>query len=313
MKSVYFPSHLIRDLMQAEIIKIDYEAILELCYKKWVQKGDSVVDIGAHNGRHLGELVKCVGECGKVMGFEPLSEQFENLVLHFSQPTVQLFNVALCNNVGTSQFTFAQGDPEQSGLRERIFCGTQNPNPKQITVNTQRLDSYIEELNALSYIKIDVEGSEIECLNGAKNVLKRYRPLVSVEYGEGSYSVYGNNEFSLYDFSESSGYVLYDIFLNRLADRDLWRISVDSIFYDFFMVPLERENFFLEKVRPDHFLNLQARVLKNGIPLELYEKVRLPNDFDPIRYLELNPDVRDAGVSAREHYLEYGIFEGRVY
>jgi hypothetical protein len=40
---------------------------------------------------------------------------------------------------------------------------------------------------------------------------------------------------------------------------------------------------------------------------------KIPNDFDSNTYLELNPDVRKAGVDPAEHYLKYGIKEGRNY
>ncbi|XOV89490.1 MAG: phytanoyl-CoA dioxygenase family protein [Pseudomonadota bacterium] len=43
------------------------------------------------------------------------------------------------------------------------------------------------------------------------------------------------------------------------------------------------------------------------------EKRNLPADFKPRRYLRLNPDVAAAGVDASEHYLDYGIHEGRRY
>ena len=37
----------------------------------------------------------------------------------------------------------------------------------------------------------------------------------------------------------------------------------------------------------------------------------LPEGFDSHCYLELNPDVKDAGVNPEKHYLEFGIKEGR--
>ncbi len=39
----------------------------------------------------------------------------------------------------------------------------------------------------------------------------------------------------------------------------------------------------------------------------------LPKDFVSEIYLELNPDVKAAGVEATKHYLEFGIKEGRSY
>lgn len=40
---------------------------------------------------------------------------------------------------------------------------------------------------------------------------------------------------------------------------------------------------------------------------------RLPRDFDDEIYLSLNPDVRDAGMNPRKHYLQHGAAEGRAY
>ena len=40
---------------------------------------------------------------------------------------------------------------------------------------------------------------------------------------------------------------------------------------------------------------------------------KLPSDFDASVYLELNPDVSRAGVNPAEHYIKFGISEGRIY
>ena len=39
----------------------------------------------------------------------------------------------------------------------------------------------------------------------------------------------------------------------------------------------------------------------------------LPSDFDPDVYLQLNDDVRQAGLDPARHYLEFGQKEGREY
>jgi hypothetical protein len=40
---------------------------------------------------------------------------------------------------------------------------------------------------------------------------------------------------------------------------------------------------------------------------------RLPRDFDDLRYLELNPDVRAANINPRKHFQRWGRTEGRSY
>nr|WP_278436632.1 FkbM family methyltransferase [Brucella anthropi] len=42
-------------------------------------------------------------------------------------------------------------------------------------------------------------------------------------------------------------------------------------------------------------------------------KIELPTDFDSETYLRLHPDVADANVDPKEHYLWYGKDEGRRY
>ncbi|WP_185982737.1 rhamnan synthesis F family protein [Aureimonas mangrovi] len=39
--------------------------------------------------------------------------------------------------------------------------------------------------------------------------------------------------------------------------------------------------------------------------------LQLPEDFDPKKYLALNPDVREAGADPAEHFIRYGHAEGR--
>lgn len=43
------------------------------------------------------------------------------------------------------------------------------------------------------------------------------------------------------------------------------------------------------------------------------ENINVPDDFDPNVYLELNPDVKKVGLDAVEHFLKYGVNEGRQY
>ncbi len=40
---------------------------------------------------------------------------------------------------------------------------------------------------------------------------------------------------------------------------------------------------------------------------------RLPRDFDDLRYLGLHPDVKEAGINPRRHFMETGRAEGRSY
>ncbi|WP_250480631.1 glycosyltransferase family 4 protein [Caballeronia sp. GAOx1] len=47
--------------------------------------------------------------------------------------------------------------------------------------------------------------------------------------------------------------------------------------------------------------------------LDVQTCTQLPEDFDPVIYLELHADVRNAGVDPRQHYVKYGRAEKREY
>lgn len=238
----------IRDLVREGLIQFKFEDILEKHYKNWIKSGDCVVDIGAHNGRPTDEFQKLVGRNGSVLAFEPIPTKFDNLETKYSNTNVSVLNVALSDQSGMAEYFVAEGALEESGLKQRVYNKPENVHPKKIFVTLKRLDEFEKQLQGLRFVKIDIEGAEINCLRGAVKTLSRFRPLVSVEYGASSYAVYGNTSWSLFDFCEAHGYILYDIFLNRLSTRSKWGAAVDTICWDYFMVPAEKESEFIEAV-----------------------------------------------------------------
>jgi FkbM family methyltransferase len=228
---------------------VDYEQLLERQYVKLLRPGDTVVDVGAHAGRHLAKFIGCVGREGRVFGFEPLPDMHTQLLRRFGARNVMLHNVALSDSEGRVSFVHAKGAPEESGLRQRTYNDPRKVTPTAIEVLAQRLDGHIDALGGLRFIKIDVEGAEMNVLRGAEAVLARHRPIVSVEYGRPAYGAYGHDTFTLFDFAGQHGYAMYDIFAHRL-DRDEWGIACDSVYWDYFMVPFEQEAEFARAVPP---------------------------------------------------------------
>ena len=43
----------------------------------------------------------------------------------------------------------------------------------------------------------------------------------------------------------------------------------------------------------------------------LVNRINLPLNFDPNKYLFFNPDVKESGINPYKHYLNFGIKEGR--
>ena len=249
----------------------DYEAVLEARYSAWIRPGDTVLDVGAHIGRHLSRFAELVGANGQVIAFEPLPCAYAGLVTKFTSPHIQLHNIALAAESGVQEFVFNEAYPEESGLRERIYNSDSSGHLSTFSCRVETLDSVIPGLgniDRIDYIKLDIEGGEIDCLNGAREILNRFRPVISVEYGAPAYSAYGHTKSTLYKFAYENGYILYDLYLNSLASPDAWDLACDSVYWDYFMVPRGREREFRKRlftqkrlhIRPNLARRLRARL-----------------------------------------------------
>ena len=139
-------------------------------------EGDTVVDVGAHIGLYTLIAAKKVGPSGKVIAIEPDPENFKilkkNILLNL------LMNVeALQCAVYSTKEKVKLFLPEIEGgrtifntvMQDRARTSTEN----FIEVEANTLDDILESINIteVNWIKIDVEGAELEVLKGAVNTL----------------------------------------------------------------------------------------------------------------------------------------------
>ena len=143
-------------------------------------------DVGANVGLYVWEVAK-VCPTRNILAFEPDPANFE--LLEMTQKEAELQNFALCPDAlsnQTDQVSFCQ-DPltsatgciqgEEKPWIEQYLNGSTN----QINVKTRTLDSEVDNNKIPSLIKIDVEGHEVEVLEGAIHTLSDAKPLLIIE------------------------------------------------------------------------------------------------------------------------------------
>lgn len=227
----------------------DYEQMLEQSYRKLIGPGETVIDIGAHMGRHSKVFSDLIGPTGNLYAFEPLPKQFEFLKNELSDAHTIVINQALSDKAGVMKFYQVENYPEESGLKQRIY-NAEDAIVSEITVEVETLDHYLDKFDetGISYIKVDAEGAELSILDGGVECLQKYRPIISVEYGRPSYSAYGLTADSLYNFVSKHNYYISDLCGNFVLNIDMWRDVCDSVYWDYFLVPQERVKEFLLKL-----------------------------------------------------------------
>jgi len=229
----------------------DYEKILQEHYLRFLKAGDVVFDIGGNEGVHATKLAEIVGAQGVLHVFEPIPDLAAALQERFArQSHVTVHNVALSNFHGQSEFVLAKGVLSESGLKERKFSNPAMVEPTRIQVQVERLDDFTRDTDRLDYIKMDIEGGELDCLSAAVDTLGRLRPVMSVEYGAEAYAAYGHRRGDLWDLCQRNRYALFDIIGNRIPDAEVWDRVCDRVYWDYLCVPSEKLEWFVSRIGP---------------------------------------------------------------
>jgi FkbM family methyltransferase len=171
-----------------------------------VQDRTTIIDVGTNIGETLLNFAKR-NISGVNIGFEPVPFLFEkakhNIGLNHFQNIV-LNNAALSNNNETLSFNIA--NEFNSG---GIFLSAGNGDTAR-SVPAIRLDDYVSEhgLSRISLIKIDVEGFEMNVLQGAAETLKRFKPALFVEINDGFLKRQKSSARELFQFLRSMNYLI---------------------------------------------------------------------------------------------------------
>ncbi|MDD4892868.1 MAG: FkbM family methyltransferase [Candidatus Rickettsiella isopodorum] len=143
-----------------------------------VKRGDVVIDAGACYGETAIYFAQSVGPDGKVYCFE------------FSKPNLDILYKNLNLNLNYNKRINVIEKPLWS--QSDIDVGSNNggpgnqvilaSKPNDIKVKTISLDDFdhLSNLKRIDFIKMDIEGAELEALMGAKNVLKKYKPILAI-------------------------------------------------------------------------------------------------------------------------------------
>ena len=150
--------------------------------RKVVNRGDTVLDIGANFGVFTKLFSELVGPQGSVIAFEPIPQTFRTLaagVKRYHKSNVRVLNKALSDTVGTVlMFVPQYADIPGDNLYEAsIVSNSQSRNT--LAIDSVTIDSL--QLPRVDFVKIDVEGHELQVLQGGRRTLEQHHPTLMVE------------------------------------------------------------------------------------------------------------------------------------
>lgn len=185
-----------------------YEQDKQLLFTKTITKESVVYDIGANVGFYTLLASHIIGEKGKTIAFEPFHRNLCYLKKHLQ--------LNKCNNVAVIEAAVN----EQGGVaffEEGTSSSTGRISEKgSIKIETVKIDTLVSQgkIPPPDFIKIDVEGSELLVLRGAKSMLTHYYPTIFL-------ATHGTNVHKeCCDFLESIGYKLQSINKKDIKETD---------------------------------------------------------------------------------------------
>ena len=168
-----------KDSLLLSINKI-YEKNETNFVKDSVNKGDIVIDIGANIGYYTLMFAKLVGDTGKIYSFEPDPRNFlileKNIQIN-GYNNVILEKKSVSSKLGKS-ILYVNENSAGSSMHKP------NNVVNQIDVDLITLDNYFE-VNSITpdFIKIDIEGYELNALKGMKSILQSSdKTKIMIEY-----------------------------------------------------------------------------------------------------------------------------------
>ncbi|MBT2337396.1 FkbM family methyltransferase [Variovorax paradoxus] len=207
------------------------EAEVQL-FRQIVRPGDVVLEAGANIGTHTVPISAMVGDGGRVYAFEAARSTHQllcaNLALN-ERFNVHALNKAIGRTVDTVRFPAI--DPRQPFNFGCASLRGAEQQPSEATESVDMLSIDSMALDRLDFIKSDIEGFELEMLEGARETLGRLRPVVYLEVDSSNGRPTGNRD-ELVSLLESFGYGAYyyiaPMFLSdnaRGVQEDIFRSS----------------------------------------------------------------------------------------
>jgi len=189
----------------------------EISFLSAVLPGDAVVfDVGANKGDWSAAALG-LDRGTRIHAFEPAPVPFRELLGRFADHAREgriLCNpIAASSSVGTVGFYYYDSAPTWGGLHRRSSVEAQLnlEAPVRLLVPTTTLDEYCAGLGIrhIHFLKIDVEGNELEVLRGAAGLLSR-RSIDYLQFEYGGTFIDANARLKdAYDFLRSMNYSIF--------------------------------------------------------------------------------------------------------
>ena len=169
----------------------EYDRLMSDFLKFHVPEGATCWDVGTERGWFTLLMGSLVGPSGRVDGFEAFPPNHEKLIQNIAAngfTWVNTYNAAISYRTDKMYFV-PPSDEVTHQVNYLEDCGgvgylTSAYKDGCIEVGTITLDDHAEAtgLSRLDFVKLDIEGAEVAALQGGECTIRKFKPIIAVEY-----------------------------------------------------------------------------------------------------------------------------------
>lgn len=196
------------DRFQAAMLTGAYDPLVEAVVARHATPGSVAVDAGAHFGYFTLRLARAVGPSGSVQAFECDPRLVPRLREHVQANDldwVEINEMAASARSGDEITLHLSAQLGWASVHEGIW-----PDERTATVRTAAIDDVLEDAGvdprSVSFVKLDVEGAEVEALHGLRRTLTQGRPALLVEFIPWRIRALGDDPDELVAWLAEAGY-----------------------------------------------------------------------------------------------------------
>ncbi|HEW98720.1 MAG: FkbM family methyltransferase [Candidatus Parabeggiatoa sp. nov. 3] len=161
--------------------------------ERMIQDSMNCIDVGCHIGSMLNIMLQ-LSPHGNHIAIEPIPYKAEWLRRKF--PGVFVQQIALSDTPHEATFHYYPLKSGFSGLRRR----PQMTDDNSFQVRCERLDDVVPSDRHIDFIKVDVEGGELDVFRGANNLLQRCQPHILFECTHSGLTSFGFTPNEIFNF-----------------------------------------------------------------------------------------------------------------
>ncbi len=179
--------------------------------KSFVSGGDTFLDVGANHGSFSIILSESVGSGGRVVSIEPqpqMAALVEKALKANGKSPFEVHSFACGDRNGEIQFFIPKSTSGAAG----VFPGfSATDEHETLTVPLKKFDDAIawQSFPGKVFLKLDIEGSELSFLRGARQMLEARRPHILLEINPHSSAAAGLSVEKLIDYLKEIGYTQF--------------------------------------------------------------------------------------------------------